>query len=115
MMWFDKPPVIIAGRERLTTYHVSSVRAGEAYFEVLIDEHGTAGCLKWLKVTNAAVQAEAADVVSSLRFSPGMKNNKPLKVPMTLVVRFREGPPPTERELRKARRAHFHLSAKGSR
>ena len=107
LMGFDKPPVIIAGRERLTTYHVSSVRAGEAYFQVLIDEHGTAVCLQWLKVTNAAVQSEAADVVASLRFSPGMLRNKPLQVPMTLVVRFREGPPPNLTR-KKQRHAQAH-------
>ena len=101
-MWFEKAPEIIGGQERLATYHVPKERAGEAYFQVLIDEHGTAGCLQWLKVTNAAVQAEAADVASSLRFSPGMMNDKPLKVPMTLVVRFREGPPPNKKEQRHA-------------
>jgi hypothetical protein len=92
--WFEKAPEIIAGRERLATYHVPKARAGEACFHVLIDEHGTATCLQWLRVSNAAVQAEAAAVVSSLRFSPGMLNNQPLKVPMTLVVHFWEGPPP---------------------
>jgi hypothetical protein len=110
MMWFEKAPEIIAGRERLTTYHVPKERAGDAYFRVLIDEQGNAVCLQWIKVTNAAVQAEAADVVSSLRFSPGMMNNKPLKVPMTLVVRFREGTPPTltKKERRQARHAQVH-------
>jgi len=106
-MWFDKAPEIIAGRERLATYLVPRARAGEAYCQVLIEEHGTAGCLQWLKVTNAAVQAEAADIVSSLCFSPGMMNNKPLKVPMTLMVRFRDGPPPTP-TTKEQRRALAH-------
>jgi hypothetical protein len=110
MMWFEKAPEIIAGREHLATYYVPKERAGEAYCQVLIDEHGTAGCLQWLKVTNAAVQVEAADVVSSLRFSPGMMHNRPLKVPMTLVVRFWAGPPPTltKQEQRQARHARAH-------
>jgi hypothetical protein len=108
MMWFDKPPAITAGRERLATYHVPKERAGEAYCQVLIDEHGKAQCLQWFKATNAAVQAEAAEVISSLRFSPGMMNNSPLKVPMTLVVRFREGPPPTKKERRHEGRAQAH-------
>jgi hypothetical protein len=115
MTWFEIPPAIIAGRERLTTYNVPKERAGQAYFQVLIDEQGTAGCLQWLGATNAAVQAQAADVVASLRFSPGMMNKKPLKVPMALTVYFREGPPPTKRELRKKYRAQDRLSAKGSR
>jgi hypothetical protein len=106
-MWFEKAPEIMAGRERLTTYQVPSARAGAAYCQVLVDEHGTAGCVQWLKVTNAAVQAEAADVVASLRFSPGMLNGRPLKVPMTLVVRFQEGPPPTATK-REQRHAQAH-------
>lgn len=107
MMWFDKAPAIIAGQEHLVTYHVPQERAGEAYFQMLIDEHGTAVCLQWLKVTNALVQAEAAKVVPSLRFSPGMMNNQPLKVPMTLVVRFRVGPPPTQTK-QERRHARVH-------
>ena len=104
--WFEKAPEVIAGKEHLLTYNVPKERVGEAYFQVLIDELGAPLCLQWLKVTNAVVQAEAAKAVSSLRFSPGLHNAKPIKVPMTLVVRFREGPPPTRKDLRQARRAH---------
>lgn len=108
VMWFDKAPEIIAGREQLLTYNVPKDRAGDAFFTVLIDEQGTPLCLQWGKVSSAAVQAEAAKVVSSLRFSPGLQNGKPLKVPMTLATRFREGPPPTRKELRRARRGRAY-------
>ncbi|HEX8330787.1 MAG TPA: hypothetical protein VF629_24865 [Hymenobacter sp.] len=101
---FEKPPEIITGKEHLLTYHVPKERVGEAYFQVLIDEQGAPLCLQWLKVTNALVQAEAAHVVSLLRFSPGVQNAKPIKVPMTLVVQFREGSAPTRKDLRRARR-----------
>lgn len=112
--WFEKPPEIIVGKEHLLNYNVPKERVGEAYFRVLIDEHGTPLCLQWLKVTDAVVQAEAAKIVSSLRFSPGSQNAKPIKVPMTLVVRFREGPPLTRKDWRQARRVRAHYPAKGT-
>ena len=113
--WMEKAPAIIVGKERLLTYYVPAERAGEAYFQVVIDEGGEPRCFQWLKVSSALVQAEAAKVVSSLRFTPGAWNGKPYPIGMTLVVRFKEGPPPTKSELRKARRAQVHQSATGSR
>jgi len=106
--WFTTPPRIVAGRERLVTYLVPHERAGRVYFQVLIDEHGATGCLQWLGATSAAVQAEAAAVVAGLRFSPGMRGDQPVQVPMTLVVRFEQGPPPSKKALRQARRAQAH-------
>jgi hypothetical protein len=108
VMWFEKAPKIIAGKEHLLTYNAPQDHVGEAYFQMLIDERGVPLCLQWLKVTNAVVQAEAAKVVSSLRFSPGLVNGKGIRVPMTLVVRFYESPPPTRKALRKAKRARAH-------
>jgi hypothetical protein len=100
--WFEKAPEIIIGKEHLLTYNVPADRVGDAYCQVLIDERGSLLCLQWLNVTSAVVRAEAAKVVSYLRFSPGAQNGKPTKVPMTLVVRFRQGPPPTKKDLREA-------------
>jgi hypothetical protein len=108
LTWMEKAPAIIVGKERLLTYHVPAERVGEAYFQVVIDEGGEPRCLQWLNVTSALVQAEAAKVVSSLRFAPGAWNGKPYPIVMTLVVRFKEGPPPTRSELRKARHAQVH-------
>lgn len=80
MTWFEKALEIIAGKEYLLIYHVPKERVGEACFQVLIDELGAPLCLQWLKVTNTVVQAEAAKVVPSLRFSSGLQNTKPIKV-----------------------------------
>ncbi|MGI4733939.1 MAG: energy transducer TonB [Janthinobacterium lividum] len=79
--WFEKAPEIIVGKAQLLTYHVPADRVGDAYFRVLVDERGAPRCVQWLKVANALVQAEAAKIVSSLRFSPGLQQGRPVAVP----------------------------------
>jgi hypothetical protein len=106
---------MLVGQERLLTYHVPAARAGAAYFEVVVDERGEPRCVRWLNVTNAAVQAEAATVVASLRFAPGTWKGKPYPILVTRVVRFVEGPPPTKSARRKKPRVQAHRPVKGPR
>jgi len=104
LIWFDQPPQIAVGKETLSVYNVPKDQVGVAYCRVLIDEHGQALCLQWLKVTNEAIRREANAIVSALRFSPAMINGTPLRVSMTLPVRFLESPAPTRKGWRKSRR-----------
>jgi hypothetical protein len=102
IVWFDQPPQIIVGSETLHVYNVPKNQGGEAIFSVLVDEHGQPICLRWVRVTNEAIRGEANAIVSALRFSPALSNGKPLRVSMTLPVRFLEGPAPNQKGLRKA-------------
>ncbi|MBF9239651.1 hypothetical protein I2I05_19820 [Hymenobacter sp. BT683] len=106
LVWFEKAPEIIGGRGPLVRYNVPKDSVGAVYFRVLIDAQGNPLCLRWLRVTNEALRGTAIALASTLRFTPAVRQGKGIPVSMTLVVRFVEGPPPTKKELRKARPAH---------
>lgn len=105
LIWFDKAPEVIGGRGQLVRYNAPKDSVGAAYFRVLIDGQGNPQCLRWLRVTNEAIRGNASALVSTLRFTPALMQGKGIPVSVTLVARFIEGPPPTKKELQKARQA----------
>jgi hypothetical protein len=104
-IWFEKAPEIMGGRGQLVRYHAPKDSVGAASFRVLIDARGNPLCLRWRRVTSEVIRGNANALVSTLRFTPALRQGKGIPVSMTLVVRFVEGPPPMKKVLRKARQA----------
>ncbi|MDT8322824.1 MAG: energy transducer TonB, partial [Bacteroidota bacterium] len=88
-------PTIIGGTEALTkalTYPPIAKRAGiegTVVVRVLLDKNGRVEKTEILKSIGGGCDEAAVDAIRSLRFTPGLQREKPVRVYISIPVHFR--------------------------
>ena len=91
----DKYPEPVGGIEAMiknVVYPVSAKEAGiqgKVFVKALIDEQGNVTETSILKSVNEDCDKAALDAIKKTKFTPGFKDNKPVKAEITIPVMFK--------------------------
>jgi protein TonB len=91
----DKYPEPVGGIEAMiknVVYPVSAKEAGiqgKVFVKALIDEQGNVTETSILKSVNEDCDKAAIDAIKKTKFTPGIKDNKPVKAEVTIPVMFK--------------------------
>lgn len=91
----DKYPEPVGGIEAMiknVVYPVSAKDAGiegKVFVKVIIDEEGNVTETSILKSVNADCDKAAMDAIKKTKFTPGIKDNKPVKAEVVIPVMFK--------------------------
>ena len=91
----DKYPEPIGGIEAMiknVVYPVSAKEAGiqgKVFVKVIIDERGNVTETSILKSVNDDCDKAAMDAIKKTKFTPGIKDNKPVKTEVTIPIMFK--------------------------
>jgi len=91
----DKYPEPIGGIEAMiknVVYPVSAKEAGvegKVFVKAIIDEQGNVTETSILKSVNEDCDKAAMDAIKKTKFTPGIKDNKPVKAEVTIPVMFK--------------------------
>lgn len=62
---------------------------GKVFVKVIIDEKGNVSETSILKSVNEDCDKAATDAIKKTKFSPGIKDNKPVKAEVTIPISFK--------------------------
>lgn len=91
----DKYPEPIGGIEEMIKNVVYPVAAkdqgiqGKVFVKAIIDENGNVTETSILKGVNADCDKAAMDAIKKTKFTPGIKDNKPVKAEVTIPIMFK--------------------------
>ena len=91
----DKYPEPIGGIEAMIknlVYPISAKEAGiegKVFVRVIIDETGTVTETSILKSVSEDCDKAAMDAIKKTKFTPGIKDNKPVKAEVTIPIMFK--------------------------
>ena len=91
----DKYPEPIGGIEAMiknVVYPVSAKEAGiqgKVLVKTIIDEKGNVVETEIIESVNADCDKAAMDAIKKTKFTPGIKNNKPVKAEVTIPIMFK--------------------------
>jgi protein TonB len=91
----DKFPVPIGGIEAMiknVAYPVSAKEAGiegKVLIKTIIDEKGNVVETEILESVNADCDKAAMDAIKKTKFTPGIKDNKPVKAEVVIPIMFK--------------------------
>ena len=91
----DKYPEPVGGIEEMiknVVYPASAKEAGiegKVFVKTIIDELGNVTETSIIKSVNDDCDTAAMDAIKKTKFTPGIKNNKPVKAEVTIPVMFK--------------------------
>ena len=91
----DKQPEPIGGIEEMiknVVYPISAKEAGiqgKVLVKTIIDENGNVTETSILKSVNEDCDKAAMDAIKKTKFTPGTKDNKPVKTEITIPIMFK--------------------------
>ena len=91
----DKYPEPVGGVEEMIknlVYPISAKESGiegKVFVKAIIDENGNVTETSVLKSVNEDCDKAAMDAIKKTKFTPGIKDNKPVKAEVTIPVMFK--------------------------